>query len=352
MQTGTPSPPPRQVPTLSVIVNNYNHERFLPEAIDSVLALDMELAEIVVVDDGSTDGSRDVIARYGERIKPILQANTGQLMACLNALQATRGDYIYFLDADDRVDPAFAEYVPPALAGRPAKVQFRLSGLGADGARLPSTFPDFPEGYDTRRALRDMEVWGLYLSPPTSGNVLRRDVLERVAATRVDYEKAIDGIALYLAPTMGEVVTLDRSLGDYRLHGANIHQQHVLSAPRLQREVERTQARWRHFAELTGRPDPFETRGPPGMVREWLMMIAVAEGRRPRFADGVAFLRLLWASGLRPKAKLLMTAWAMAVLMLPPKMARTACEWRLSPLNRPKWLSKGIARTDAAAVHP
>ncbi|MGC1304242.1 MAG: glycosyltransferase family A protein [Caulobacteraceae bacterium] len=350
MQTGTSSSPAQQVPTLSVIVNNYNHERFLPDAIDSVLALDMELAEIVVVDDGSTDGSRDVIARYGDRVKPVLQANTGQLQACLNALAHTTGDYIYFLDADDRVDPAFAHHVPQALAARPAKVQFRLSSLDPDGAPLPSTFPDFPKGYNTARALRDMEVWGLYLSPPTSGNVLRRDVMERVAQTRVEYEKAIDGIALYLAPTMGELVTLDHSLGHYRLHGANIHQQHVLSAPRLRKEVDRTTARWRHFSELTGRPDPFVTSGPPGMVREWLMMIAVAEGRRVRFADGFAFLRQLWASSLRPKAKLLMTAWALALLALPPRMGRTACEWRLSPLNRPKWLNKGITRTGAGAA--
>ena len=88
------------------------------------------------------------------------------------------------------------------------------------------------------------------------------------------------------------------------------------------------------------------------MVREWLMMIAVAEGRRVRFADGTAFLGQLWASSLRPKAKLLMTAWALALLTLPPSWGRTACEWRLSPLNRPKWLSKGITRTDAGATAP
>ncbi len=350
MQTATPLQPTPGGPTLSVIVNNYNHERFLPEAIDSVLALDMQLAEIVVVDDGSTDGSRAVIAGYGDRVIPVLQTNAGQLKACMNALAHTSGDYVYLLDADDKVDPDFARHAPAALVSRPAKLQFRLASLSADGAPLPSTFPDYPQGYDTARALRDMEVWGLYLSPPTSGNVFRRDVLERVAESPVDYESAVDGLALYLAPTMGEVVTLDRALAWYRLHGSNVHQQHVLSAPRLKKEVARTTARWKHFSALTGWSDPFEHGGPPGMVREHLLMIEVAEGRRPRLGDGIAFLRRLWASGLRAKQKLILTTWTMAVVALPPKLARTACEWRLSPLNRPKWLNRRLVRADARAA--
>lgn len=332
-------------PSLSVIINNYNHARFLRDAIDSVLALDMTLADIVVVDDGSTDGSRAVIAGYGPRIKPLLQANTGQLQACLNALDLATGDYIYFLDADDCVRPDFARHLPAALAARPAKVQFRLTSLSAEGEPLDSIFPAYPPGYDTARAKRDTVVWGLYLCPPTSGNVFRRDVMARVATTHIDYETAIDGIGLYLAPEMGEVVTLDHSLAYYRLHGANIHQQHVLSAPRLRKEVARTTARWAHFSALTGKPNPFETSGPPGMVREWLMMIALAEGRRPRLGDGVAFLRGLWASGQRAKVKLMLTAWALAVSVLPVAWGRTACAWRLSPLNRPKWLNRRVAGT-------
>ena len=338
-----PISPSASPPTLSVVVNNYNHERFLPAAIDSVLALAIPLAEVVVVDDGSTDGSAALIARYGERIKPLVQANTGQLRACLNALALTTGDYVYFLDADDCVRPEFACSVPPVLAGRPAKVQFRLTSLSAEGEPLASTFPAYPARYPTARALRDTEVWGLYLCPPTSGNVFRRDVLERVAATTIDYETAIDGIALYLAPLMGEVVTLDESLAYYRLHGANLHQQHVLSAPRLKKEIARTTARWVHFAALTGRRNPFDGPGPPGMVREWLMMMALAEGRRPSVRDALAFLRGLWASGQRGKVKLVLTAWAAAVSLLPAYLGRTACEWRLSPLNRPKWLNRRIA---------
>jgi hypothetical protein len=53
---------------------------------------------------------------------------------------------------------------------------------------------------------------------------------------------------------------------------------------------------------------------------------------------------------LRAKQKLILSAWTAAVVLLPPKLGRTACEWRLSPLNRPKWLNRRMVRTDARAA--
>ena len=62
-------------PTVSVIINNYNYDCFLSEAIDSALNQTYSNTEIIVVDDGSTDNSRDIIAGYGDQIIPILKAN-------------------------------------------------------------------------------------------------------------------------------------------------------------------------------------------------------------------------------------------------------------------------------------
>ncbi len=340
-----PSPDPTLRPRLSVIVNNYNHERFLPAAINSVLMLKMPLAEVIVVDDGSTDGSREVIAAYGARITPIFQDNAGQLRACLNALARSTGDYVYFLDADDVVSAVFAEIVPPLLDRNPAKIQFRLSSIDSDGAPLNSTFPSFPKRYGQAEIVRDMAAWGFYVTPPTSGNVFRRDVLERVASLRIDYETAVDGIALYLAPLVGEVATVDRPLAFYRLHGSNLHQQHVLSAVRLRKEIERTRARSTHFAEITGGGGGVPLPASPAMVREWMMMADVAEGRRPRPADALVFLSGLWRASFRLKNKLMLSAWAAAALVLPQPLRRTASLWRLSPLNRPGWLNRRLARS-------
>jgi glycosyltransferase involved in cell wall biosynthesis len=74
-------------PLVSVIVNNYNYARFLPDAIDSALRQTYGHVEVIVVDDGSTDESRVVIASYGNRIRAVLKRNGGQG----SAFNAVRG---------------------------------------------------------------------------------------------------------------------------------------------------------------------------------------------------------------------------------------------------------------------
>jgi glycosyltransferase involved in cell wall biosynthesis/SAM-dependent methyltransferase len=94
-------------PLVSAVVTAYNYERYLPEALDSALAQDYpaELLEIIVVDDGSTDGTPDVARRYAaehpERIRYIRQDNAGLAAATTRGLHEARGDLITLLDADD-----------------------------------------------------------------------------------------------------------------------------------------------------------------------------------------------------------------------------------------------------------
>lgn len=90
---------------LSIIINNYNYARFLPACIDSVLAQDYSDFEIVVVDDGSTDNSREIIAGYGERIVSVLKANGGQASSFNAGFSASSGDVLCMLDSDDTFLP-------------------------------------------------------------------------------------------------------------------------------------------------------------------------------------------------------------------------------------------------------
>src|SRR5688500_10169891 len=92
-------------PLASVIINNYNYGRYLGAAIDSALAQTYPHTEVVVVDDGSTDDSRQVIAGYGERVVPVLKENGGQASAFNAGFAASRGDVVLFLDADDLLLP-------------------------------------------------------------------------------------------------------------------------------------------------------------------------------------------------------------------------------------------------------
>ena len=89
------------VSMISVIIPNYNGAKFLREAIDSALDQQGVELEVIVVDDGSTDTSRDVIESYGDRIRPIFQDNQGAPAARNAGLAIARGESVLFLDSDD-----------------------------------------------------------------------------------------------------------------------------------------------------------------------------------------------------------------------------------------------------------
>ena len=85
----------------SVVVDTYNMERFTREAIDSALAQTHDDVELIVVDDGSTDGTRGIIESYGGEVVAILKQNGGQGSAFNAGFARSTGDFVVFLDGDD-----------------------------------------------------------------------------------------------------------------------------------------------------------------------------------------------------------------------------------------------------------
>ena len=77
-------------PLVSILINNYNYGYFLGAAIESALSQTYQNIEIIVVDDGSTDNSREIIAHYGNHIIPILKENGGQASAFNAGFAASR----------------------------------------------------------------------------------------------------------------------------------------------------------------------------------------------------------------------------------------------------------------------
>ena len=86
---------------ISTIIPVHNGERFLAQAIDSVLAQSLPVSELIVVDDGSTDGTAAVAAGYGNSIKYVLQEQGGAAKARKTGIDLANGQYLSFLDADD-----------------------------------------------------------------------------------------------------------------------------------------------------------------------------------------------------------------------------------------------------------
>ena len=93
-------------PLVSIIIPAYNARRLIGESIDSVLNQTYSNCEILVIDDGSTDGTRAFLQhRYGDQIRYIYQKNQGRGAARNYGLRLARGKYIQFLDADDLILP-------------------------------------------------------------------------------------------------------------------------------------------------------------------------------------------------------------------------------------------------------
>lgn len=105
-----PLPSPiQQVPTVSAVIPSYNYGAFVGKAIDSVLNQTHPNVECIVVDDGSTDNTREVVGKYGDRVRYIYQKNAGLPEARNTGVRAATGEFVGFLDADDEWEPTFAE---------------------------------------------------------------------------------------------------------------------------------------------------------------------------------------------------------------------------------------------------
>src|SRR5271168_4167679 len=107
------------MPSISVVVDSYNYGNFVVEAVESALAQSLPPDEVVVVDDGSTDDTGQILSeRFGSHpsVKVIRQRNGGQLSAFVTGLENASGDLIFFLDADDKYERSHLESVTAAFA--------------------------------------------------------------------------------------------------------------------------------------------------------------------------------------------------------------------------------------------
>jgi glycosyltransferase involved in cell wall biosynthesis len=130
-----------EVPRVDVIIPCYNQGRFLVQAIDSVLAQTYPHVGAIVVDDGSTDDTPEVAARYGDRIRLLRKANAGLGAARNSGLLEARGDFVLFMDSDDFLRPDTIEQHMRAARMRPTGTVFYGSCQFVDLEGLPTREP-------------------------------------------------------------------------------------------------------------------------------------------------------------------------------------------------------------------
>ncbi len=162
-------------PLFSVVIACYNYGRFLARAIDSVLAQTYRNYEIVVVDDGSTDETPEVAARYGDKIVYVRQANAGHCATNNAGAARAHGEYIYFLDADDELLPHALQQFAEAIGQFPEVPVFfgGYISVAEHGAEKTQRGSDIPAGREQRlRAYLTKQVVGL----KHGGTVMHRSI--------------------------------------------------------------------------------------------------------------------------------------------------------------------------------
>ncbi len=178
------------MPRVSVIVPIYNAEPYLRECVDSILSQTYTDVEVILVDDGSTDGSGTVIDGYAaadSRVRAVHKENGGPSSARNAGLEAASCPYVYFPDSDDILDPALLEKAVPGMEAGNEMVVFGFDMLPPPEKkdRIPMAYPvreekellldtgekklAFLEGPFRRRAIR-WELWN---------RIFRRDIIEK-----------------------------------------------------------------------------------------------------------------------------------------------------------------------------
>jgi glycosyltransferase involved in cell wall biosynthesis len=166
---------PGRGPLVSVIVPTCNRARIVPETIDSVLGQTYPNLEVIVVDDGSTDGTPDVLRdRYGDRVRIVTQANAGVEAARRHGKQVAAGDYLNFLDDDDLMYPDKLEQQVAVLtrSRRAGIVHCAYDYVGERGEYL-QTSRFLPEGDVRAQLTRGCFPW-------SGGPLIRRECLELI----------------------------------------------------------------------------------------------------------------------------------------------------------------------------
>ena len=208
---------------VSIIINNYNYDRFVAEAIDSALSQTYPNVEVIVVDDGSTDTSRSIIDEYSNKILKVFKDNGGQASAFNAGFSVCTGEVIIFLDSDDFLFPNAVENIVMHFSSEEmAKVHWPLVVIDAAGIKTGNLKPvsKLREGDFRNHVLQNGPPF--CFSPPTSGNAWSRSFLKSVLPMpEREFRIGADTYLFELAPFFGLIKKSEQPLGAYRIHERN-----------------------------------------------------------------------------------------------------------------------------------
>jgi glycosyltransferase involved in cell wall biosynthesis len=344
---------------VSIIINNYNYDRFLAQAIDSALNQTYPHTEVIVVDDGSTDNSREIIARYGERIIAILQPNGKQAAAFNSGFAKSKGDIIIFLDSDDYLLPYAVERIGSIWKPNLSKVHYRLDVVDTNRVAFGYSFPQGTAPLSTGEVWKNLLDTGGYARVPTSGNALNRNALTPLFPIAEQYKLTADDYLSILVPFYGDVGAVEEPLGAYRIHGNNQWALATVTGDRFQRFIEHDLVVYQLLVDKAKElnyelPEDFELRS-FGRFHVRLISLRLDPDKHPIPRDRVINLvgsgiRSIWQySDLSWPKKAIHTLWLIWVGFMPLPAITPAITWFYTPHFRPKAIKWVITQVRAFA---
>ncbi len=209
-------------PNVSVIIPTYNRADLIVEAIHSVLAQTYQDLELIVVDDGSTDGTREAVAPYVQRsngrVRYVYQENQGLSAARNTGCRLARGQYLAFLDSDDLWKPEKLAVQVPVLDADPTVglVSSMAETIDARNTRVLGRKPKHPAG----TTLREMVTQG---TQPPSSFVVRREAIEGIGCFDPEIRRGFEDVDLcFRLARRWKFVCLNDVLIRYRMHESNL----------------------------------------------------------------------------------------------------------------------------------
>jgi glycosyltransferase involved in cell wall biosynthesis len=212
-------------PLVSIVIDNYNYGQFLRDAINSALNQSYANIEIILVDDGSTDDSREIIASYGDKILPVLKENGGQASAFNAGFDASSGELICFLDSDDILMPekvaeivtVFECYPDIGWCFHPLRLvnELRRELMEIRTARCPSGQRDF-RAYIQSGKRR-------FSHPATSGLCFSRSLLKLILPMPEAITITSDNYLKFAAFYLERGFFIERELASQRIHCNNAY---------------------------------------------------------------------------------------------------------------------------------
>lgn len=328
----------RSVPRISVIVTNYNYDKYVGAAIESALTLSYPDTEVIVVDDGSSDNSRDVIQKYEGSVKAFYIENSTQRVAANIGFANSTGDIVIFLDSDDILPSGLPSEILKVLTAGTSKVGFKMRRIDEDGVAFGAEFPSYPVGVTPAAIATWARKTAAYPTAPGSANAYTRRFLNRILPADESVGDFLDSACLAAAPFFGDVINVPTVVVGYRRHGRN-DSDLTANPARFAREVCRARLRW-SFAQRQVRLLGGEPLEDAALYRSReLLQLRAAARRCSGTGEGLdrdSLARLAFDALRAPvhpgpegiSKRLLISCWTLAVIFTPWRIASSLIRLR------------------------